>query len=280
MAENLGFQLVEGGAPPCLQAPLFLSCGVVEHGFSTRLGGCSTGPLASLNMAFHTGDQPRRVLENRRRFFNRWGYSIHQLVAAQQVHGTGLVQVGRDDLGRGSTPGSSIPGCDALVTTEPGLVLTAFAADCQLIFLVEPQVPVIALAHAGWRGTLGEIGPRAVEYLAKECGARRERILALLSPAICGRCYRVGEEVARQFAGAGWGEPPYFTPAGEGGCLHLTAINREQLIRAGIRAEHIGDNSWCTSCRPDLFYSYRREGGHTGRMAGFLVLNNSRRRSL
>lgn len=269
-----GFQLYRRGELQYLQAPLLERSGLAVHAFSTRRGGCSEGVLATLNTAFHTGDEYERVWENRRRFLEPWGFRPEDVVAAIQVHGVGIREAGAADRGRGGAPRSFLGEGDALITAVPGLPLTGYAADCLLLFLLAPDVPAVALAHAGWRGTRQNMAGRVVAALQQRYGAEPAAMLAVISPGICGRCYTVDGSVAGQFIEAGWeGRPYLWQAAGDAFHLDLAAINEAQLRRAGIREENLAPGGrWCTSCRPDLFYSYRREKGKTGRMMGFIAL--------
>lgn len=272
--QNKGFRLVRQGELVYLQSSLLEECGVVDHAFSTRLGGCSSGAMLALNTAFHTGDSRECVLENRRRLLSGWGYDLKELVAGIQVHGTGVALVTEKDRGRGAAPGTFLGEYDALVTAAPGVVLTAYAADCFLLYFVEPRLPVIALAHAGWRGTLGGMARLVVEYLREQFAVEPGGLSAAVSPGVCSRCYPVDGAVAERFRDAGWGGEPYLEPApGNRYHLDLSRINAAQLRRAGVREERLAaGHGWCTACRPDLFYSYRRERGVTGRMIGFLAI--------
>jgi len=264
-----------------LQAPLLTKSGLADHAFSTRLGGRSTGKLSSLNTAFHTGDSVENVLENRRLFFGHFDYDYREIVSSVQVHGTGLALFNQSHRGEGALPGSARQKCDALVTTEAGLPLTAYSADCILIYFMSLHKPLVALAHAGWRGTLGNIGAGIVRYLDKLFGVTPGRLLVSLSPAICRNCYLVGSDVAGQFQAAGWDEPAYLEAVeGNKWKLDLMAINFDQLKQAGVNQENLFKSSWCTSCNPNLFYSYRRDRGETGRMIGFIALKNYRRPDL
>lgn len=279
VSTDKGFQLTRRGAA-CLQAPLLERCNLIDHAFSTRLGGCSSGAMSALNTAFHTGDDDENVLENRRRLLKPFGYRPEEIVAGIQVHGTGVTRVTLTERGRGAAPGNFLGETDGLITVEPGLVLTAYAADCQLLFFVEPHIPVIALAHAGWRGALAGMAGLVVAYLQKHFAVEPSNLLAAISPAICPQCYRVDEEVAGCFRDAGWEGGPYLEPDAEGRFkLDLSSINAAQLRDAGIEEDHLVENSWCTACRPDLFYSYRREQGVTGRMMGFLAIKPERSRA-
>lgn len=251
---------------------------MVDHAYSTRLGGCSTGNLASLNTAFHTGDSTENVLENRRRFFEVFGYDHLKLVSAVQVHGTGIALVDQSHRGEGALPESARQVADALVTTEPGLTLTAYSADCMLIYFISRQKSLVALAHAGWRGTLGGIGSNMVCSLDKLFGIKPGLLQVALSPCICRNCYLVNDEVAGQFESAGWNDPACLEKVeADAWKLDLRAINIEQLLRVGIKRENLAGSSWCTACNRDLFYSYRRDSGKTGRMIGFIAIKESGR---
>ncbi len=272
-----GFQLYSRRGLKYLQSPLLAGCGNVVHAFSARAGGCSEGAMASLNTAFHTGDEYSRVRENRRRFLEMWGFHPDEVVAAVQVHGVKIREAGPADRGRGAVPRSFLGEGDALVTAAPDLPLTGYAADCLLLFIAAPDVPAVALAHAGWRGTLQNMAARVTARLQRRFGADSAAMLAAISPGICGRCYTVGRDVAGRFIEAGWRGKPYLWEASGGGFhLDLAAINEAQLRSAGIKPGHLAPGGgWCTFCRSDLFYSYRREKGKTGRMMGLIALRET-----
>lgn len=267
------FKLYNKTTIPYLQSTLLAKSGLVDHGFSTRLGGCSTGPTASLNTAFHTEDSTKNVLENRRRFFDIFNYDYRKTVSATQVHGTDLAVFDSSNHGEGAFPGSTRRECDALITSEKSLPLAAYAADCMLIFIVSPEKPLVALAHAGWRGTLGEIGPAVIDYITKQYRLQPEKLYVALSPAICRDCYQVDPDIANKFVLAGWGDQPYMENQSNGSYkLDLKEINMAQLHRCGVKIDNLDYSSSCTSCHEDLFYSYRRDLGSTGRMIGFAAL--------
>ncbi len=273
---NKSFSLIRRGNLAYLQSPLFKASGLVQHAFSARTGGCSSGNLASLNMAFHTGDRLENVLENRHRFFNLFQADYRQIVSAIQVHGTAIAVFDHNHKGEGALPQSATRSCDALVTTEPGLILSAYAADCQLLYFCALDKPLVALVHAGKQGALGHIGPLVVNYLEEQYHVKPDRLLVAMSPAVCRCCYQVGSEDATLFRQAGWSGQRYLEPAAEDKFkLDLGAINLDQLLTAGIKHDNIAISGLCTSCNPDLFYSYRRDRGKTGRMIGFIVLKSN-----
>lgn len=271
-SEN-GFQLRRQGDLFYLQAPLLAGCDGVIHAFSTRRGGCSKGDMAALNTAFHTDDDTGNVFENRRRFLEPLGFHPNEVIAAIQVHGSRVRRVEAVDRGRGAAPGNFLGEGDALITDLPGLPLTGYAADCLLLFIVDPGVPAVALAHAGRQGTLENMAGAVVAALNSHFNADPARMLVALSPGICGRCYTVERDLAGDFREAGWCKKPYLWEGTPGEFhLDLAAINLRQLLRAGIRPGNLAGCRWCSSCSPALFYSYRRDRGKTGRMMGLIAL--------
>jgi len=272
-----GFKLYKEGELVYLQASVLAASGFVDHAFSTRRGGCSSGAFASLNTGFHVGDSRENVRQNRRIFFEKFNYDYRFIVSSNQVHGTNLKVFDQSNCGEGALPLTARAECDALVTAEPGLPLAAYSADCQLIYFASWQKkPVVALAHAGWRGTLSGIGGKVVCYLKEHFSAHPESIFVALGPAVCRNCYKIDHQAAAQFQSAGWDNSAYMDPAGKGEWnLDLSTINAEQLLQAGVREKNMARNYWCTSCYPELFYSYRREKGITGRMIGFISISTT-----
>jgi polyphenol oxidase len=175
----------------------------------------------------------------------------------KQVHGTHVVRA----------PWSGRPEADAALTDAPGLLVGIETADCLPVLLVDPVRRVAAGAHAGWRGTAAGVARRTVESLVAD-GSRAEDLVAALGPGIGPCCYEVGPELVDAFGPGGEG---FFRPGPRGRPhLDVRAANRAQLLAAGLRAEHISDVDDCTSCRPDLYHSYRKGGQAAGRMINFV----------
>ncbi len=276
LKKDEGFQLYRKDGITYLQAPLLECANLFDHAFSTRIGGCSSGYHATLNTSFHTGDDEKNVLENRRRFFALFNYDYREIVSSNQVHGTDIALTSKADRGQGALPGTTYRHCDALITTEPGLPLAAYSADCMLIYFASDQKPLVALAHAGWRGALGGIAVKVVRFIQDHFALPPESLKTALSPVICRNCYVVDRKVAEQFADGGWDKPAFLESSERGGWhLDLAAINQAQLLGAGIREYNLASVNWCTACRPELFYSYRRDRGVTGRMIGFISIKNT-----
>ena len=209
---------------------------------TTRHGGVSAGPYASLNLSFNVGDEPGAVLENRRRAAAALGARLEDVVVAEQVHGAVATVVGAADRGRGVRPGAAtaVPGTDALATADPGTTLAMLAADCVLVVLYDPVAHVLACAHAGWRGTVAGAAASAVAAM-RSLGSRPADVIAGLGPAIAADRYQVGAEVADAAGRAFAGRAPGVLRATGPGQWHMDmwAANRLVLQDAGVPAAQI-----------------------------------------
>ncbi|HVM55686.1 MAG TPA: polyphenol oxidase family protein [Acidimicrobiales bacterium] len=222
-----------------------LEDGGVSAVVTERGGGVSTGPYASLNLGLHVGDDPAAVVENRRRAAALVGAGLDDLVFCNQTHGREVVVVTNADRGRGArTADDAIPGADALVTTDPAVALVVMVADCVPIVLADLDARVLACVHAGWRGTVARVVEATVDVMVGE-GARRDRILALLGPAVPPERYQVGPDVA-DAAAACFGANldrvllPDDTEAADDRWRFDLWTGNELLLRAaGIPTEHV-----------------------------------------
>jgi polyphenol oxidase len=216
--------------------------GPYEVVFSTREGGVSEGPYASLNLGRLTGDDVRRVDENRRRLCAEIGADLSALALNRQVHST---LVHRAAAGARGEPG------DGLWTEERDLPVLAMAADCLPIALVraDEAAPAVAVVHAGWRGLLAGIARVGVETLGG-------RVRAAIGPAIGPCCYEVGPEVAEPF------RETFGADVLHGDNLDLWESADRALRRAGVDEIHRVD--LCTACDADRFFSHRRTGKPRG----------------
>ena len=253
--------------------PEIEALGIVSHGFTTRLGGVSEGPFATLNMGFHVGDDPCRVRENRRLALSAIGALEDALVAGEQVHGDAVAVVGPEDRGRDWSRWSpGIPSTDCLVTASPGVVLSCYVADCVPVFLVHETGRAVGLVHAGWRGVARRAPMKAVETLCRAFNLKPDDLLAGIGPSIGACCYEVGPEVAEACQAAAK-SAEVVRPARDGRLrLDLKEACRKELEMAGLAPGSIFVSTLCTSCRCDLFFSYRAARGTTGRMAALIFI--------
>jgi polyphenol oxidase len=257
----------------------------IVHGFSTRIGGASKlGNKSGLNLGFTDWDKRTAVEKNRKSFASALGANKMQMVALKQIHSDVIHRIDR-------IPAEALRG-DALITNTPGILLSVQTADCVPILLADKRGRAIAAIHAGWRGTVARIVAKTVGRMQMEFGIEPADILAAIGPAI-GQCsYEVGSDVAKQFASQfgtarDWFDGPYervidddapnplkwllMTPPGHDPPLptvnlDLIAANRWQLKDAGVPDKNVSAANLCTACNTNLFFSYRRESGGTGRL--------------
>jgi len=250
-------------------------CGGIRHGASTRLGGVSEGCYRALNLGLHVGDDAKNVVENRKRFLGALGMDAARLVTARQVHGTRVTVVGDEDSGRGAFEhDTAVPGTDALVTSSLDLPVMILVADCVPILLYDPAKKVAGLAHGSWRGTMNGIGGATVAVMRDQFGSDPADMIACLGPSIGPCCYEVGGDVFELFSAVRARVVDEIFKKQENGKvkLDLWEANRLELIEAGVEPGNIEIAGICTSCKKDLFYSYRAEQGLTGRLGVALML--------
>ncbi len=268
------------------------------HGFSTRPGGVSVlesqppgRPRAEkvLNLGYTDWDRRERVDENRRHFTKALGQAETPLVTLQQIHS----DVSHVVL----HPLAQPPKGDAAATSSPGLLLAIQTADCIPILLVDPRHRAVAAIHAGWRGTRARIAAKTLGRMQMEFSTRPADVLAAIGPGISQCCYEVGPDVVKEFAAQfpqarSWFEgpfdalasgedpnplpwltmmPPGHEPPPPRCYLDLKAANAAMLSDAGVSPKNIFVSDLCTSCRPDLFFSYRREH-FTGRLLSTIAI--------
>jgi len=214
-----------------------------EVAVTTRHGGVSRAPYDSLNFGLHVGDDPADVASNRRLAAGAFGVDLSRLVFARQVHGAGVAVVGSDDAGRGVAAESDAVGdADVLVTTTPGVTLVIMVADCVPLALVDPTAGVLAVVHAGWRGTAAGVVGAALETMV-ELGAARRHTHAWIGPAVAPTRYQVSDDVRRaldEAVGPAPLDPAVAQPDGPGHWLiDLVAANDQHLRLGGVPAEHI-----------------------------------------
>lgn len=245
-------------------------------GFSTRKGGVSSPPFDSFNCALHVGDRKEDVLANRRRLADRWGFSLKEMVCPEQIHKDALYKVKGEDKGRGSLrEEDAIPATDGIYTDRPGIFLTSFYADCVPLYVIDAKNKGVGLAHAGWRGTVLEIGPKLVRRFRREFESSLDDILVVVGPAIGPCCYEVDDRVVDALSSLlPDGEKEKCIIPKEYGKyrIDLKKINAVLMEKEGIPPSNIFMSKLCTACHPDLFYSYRRDKGKTGRMASFIAI--------
>ena len=171
----------------------------VFHGFSTRNGGVSREPYASLNLGLSRDEPKENILRNFRILCDAFGLDFEKLVIVNHEHGSNVIRVDSSHCGRGLYR-EPLPFCDGLITDDPNVVLVTAHADCGAVFLYDKKRRSIGLAHAGWKGTLKRVGTELVRSMQTAFGTKAEDLIAATGPCICFDCFEVGIEIGRQFA--------------------------------------------------------------------------------
>lgn len=241
---------------------------------TTRAGGVSVGPYASLNLGRSAGDDPAAVAENRSRFAAAlpaapgWVSQVHGIRVARRDRTAG---VGNDSAATSGTAATPVE-ADAVVTFAPDLPCTVLTADCMPVLFCDDDGSRVAAAHAGWRGLAAGVLEATVAALEAEPAS----LMAWLGPAIGPEAFEVGEDVLAAFEGARTDPEKHFRAGGIAGPTatgadgsprwrcDLYGLARDALAAVGVERVHGG--GYCTYTDRDRFFSYRRDGV-TGRMA-------------
>jgi len=240
----------------------------VPHCFTTRLGGVSSGHLASLNIGAHRGDAPENVKRNYEILAGALGFETSNLVLTRQVHTDMIRPVTRRDAA--GLDHSAYPACDALITNDPGTALVVFTADCTPILLHDPVTGAVGAVHAGWRGTAADIAGKAVKAMASTYGCDPKNIRAAIGPNIGQCCFETDPDVPEAMLDTyGNAAKEYIRPAGIKSYVNLKGLNALSLRNAGVA--QIAISSACTACEPDRFWSHRVTRGVRGSQGAIIV---------
>ena len=248
----------------------------INHAFSTKLGGVSTGEFTSMNLAFNRGDDIDAVTENYKRFCKATGFDFDTLVASAQGHNTVVRKVTKEDCGIGITKPRDIQSVDALVTNQPNVTLVTYYADCTPIFFVDKVKKVIALAHAGWRGTVGKICKNVIDTMVNDYNCNTADIICCVGPAISKCCYEIDKTCYDEFVKSQLDIEKIMTDKSNGKYMaDLLETNRQILISSGVPKENIIISDVCTKCNSELLWSHRATNGHRGTMCAFMCINDN-----
>lgn len=295
----------ERGGTRYVQFALFQQFPELVHGSFTRHGGYSVSPHRGMNVSVSNDDSFENVLRNRLQALESLGIDRYPCATAWMIHSADVAMLDGDDWDdwKDDWPYRSYMidereliwttrprrKADAIITQRRGVALAMSSADCAPLLFYDPIQSVIALTHAGWRGTARGIGAATVNAMCEQFGCQPQHIYAGVGPTIGACCYEVTEEVRLLFQG----EKQFETlPTQEGYRnlirdsavfriveladrslrLDLWETNRNQLLLAGLLPEHIEVSGICTSCQQEHFYSYRAEHGKTGRFPSILAL--------
>jgi YfiH family protein len=218
--------------------------------FSTRVGGVSEGPYESLNLGILTGDDPERVVENRRRLARELAIDADRARMAWQRHGRDVLKAAPEGILK---PGTQHSACDGFWSDEPGQGMMLVTADCLPVAIAraDGRRPALAVLHVGWKGLLGGIVASGVDALGEG------QLAAAIGPGIGPCCYEVGPDVAEPY------EARFGREVLSDGKLDLWRATERALNEAGVG--EVERTDLCSFCHPELFFSHRRDRGTTGR---------------
>ena len=242
-----GYWRREAGGLRIYQSPLLAAFAELRHGFFTRQGGASLSPYRSLNLSLTVGDRREAVAENRRLVQQEMG--LTGLAGATQEHGRREAVVAGNPAG---LAGEMEVAADILLTDRPGVGLLIKQADCQAVVFYDPGRRVVANVHCGWRGQVQNVLAAAVMRLRERFGCHAAELYAAVSPSL-GPCCAEFSHFRQEFPPEFWPyqvRPNYFD---------LWRLSRDQLLAAGLQAEHLDLAGLCTRCAAAEFFSYRRD---------------------
>ncbi|WP_299086977.1 peptidoglycan editing factor PgeF [uncultured Metabacillus sp.] len=245
-------------------------------GFTIKSGGVSSDAYSTLNLGLHVQDQPEKVVQNREILASKLSFPTKNWVFAEQIHSTHIEKVSIQDRGRGLTAyKDGLSGSDGLYTKDDGVMLSLCFADCVPLYFIAPEKHLIGLAHAGWKGTVNDIGGEMVRKWINEEDADPKNIKVAIGPAIGHCCYIVDDKVISAFNKIVIKKysVPYRSVSDGQYTLDLKQLNKYLLLESGVKEENITISQQCTSCENDLFFSHRRDAGKTGRMLSFIGIN-------
>ncbi len=250
----------------CLRSRALTEAGF-RHGFSLRHGGASGPPFSGLNLARNLGDEPGAVEENYRRLAAEVGYPAERLYEVSQVHGNELA------IAEDGVPPERFRAreADALLALSVGQAVGIRVADCVPILVADPDTGAVLAIHAGWRGVVAEVVPRAIAHLEQRTGTRAQAFLAAIGPHIGPDAFEVGEEVAYALAQAIPEDSAVVIARAPRPHVDLGRAVRAQLARAGLRAAHVDSVGGCTYSDAHRFFSFRRDGKAAGRHLAAIV---------
>lgn len=232
----------------------------INHFFSTRIGGVSTGEYSSLNLGIYTEDNEENIKNNFKGLLEASGFKSKKVFHLRQIHGNDFCVVNNDNVNE--LNGSE---GDAIITSTPGIAIGVLTADCVPILIVDVKNKIVSAIHAGWKGTNKLIVEKVLKHMINIMGSDPKDIVGAIGPSIGACCFEVGEEVGNKFSNRIIKSNKYF--------VDLKKENLDQMVRCGVNQKNVMISEFCTKCNEDLFYSYRRDNSVTGRLGAFIEIN-------
>lgn len=233
------------------------------HGVTTK----SAQYPFSFSLALHTGEEKKMIVDNRKKLSTFLDCEdTFYFVVANQTHSDHIKVIKEQETKGWNTLEDAIANCDALITDCKNVMLTVLTADCVPVLLYDEKREMVAVVHAGWKGTSSQIVLKTVQKMIEEFASDPCDIVAGIAPSIGKCCYEVGEDVAKHF----FTIPKAFYKVGKKYMLDLPYANKQQLLDGGLKEEHIEMSHICTACEVNTFFSYRKEQGCSGRFMSII----------
>jgi len=245
----------------------------IAHFCTDREGGASMGNYASFNMSPFTGDNQGDYSKNKSVLCEKYGIDPNKLIIPHQTHGTDILEIDESFLKLPvSLKSKTLDGIDALFTSIPKICIGITTADCVPLIFFDPQKQVVAVAHAGWRGTCGRIGEKTIQTLIDTYHCNPVDIRIIIGPSISVNAYEVGKEVADNFEKAGFELSKIIIRKNGSYFLDLWKANQLSVDSTGVIPENIEISGFCTFTEHERFFSARRLGIKSGRMLSGIML--------
>ncbi len=236
----------------------------ITHAFTSKDGGISQAPYATLNLAFHVGDKNSDIEYNHQLLAQKLNYNKDSLIHMKQIHSSKVHIIEKNDTFDNPKE------CDALITNKKNIPLMVMVADCAPVLFYDPFNEVIAVAHAGRAGAFQNIVKNVLDIFVQKYNSEVKNIYVSVGANIQQCCYEVGSEIAHEVKQL---QIEYALKEQEKSFfLSINAILQKQLLKEGVRKEHIEFADECTCCNNKKYFSYRAHGV-TGRFCGIIYLN-------
>lgn len=244
----------------------------INHAYSTRLGGVSKNEFKSLNFGYKTNDNIEFIDKNYDIFCETMNIKKHNLALTSQIHEDKIAIVTTQNMTK-SNNFTQFDQTDGLITNEPNVGLITFHADCAVIYLIDIKQKVIGLAHAGWRGTVKNIAGKLVQNFINFYKSSPENIVAALGPCIQSCCFEVDKSLLKHFYSLNIPETYIHNSSNNNKIkIDLLQVNKELLVKSGLKPENIFKSDVCTMCSHELLFSHRATNGKRGANIAYIIL--------
>jgi YfiH family protein len=252
---------------------LFEKQNEIAHFCTSREGGVSVGNYASFNLSPFSGDNPENFNQNKQILCSEFGIEPDRLIIPFQTHGTEIREIDQTFFQLSEEEKANLlNSVDALITRTRNVCIGVTTADCVPLTFFDPVQQVIAVAHAGWRGTCARISEKTVQAMIEKYNSSASDILVAIGPSISVNVYEVGKELIESFETAGFETEQIFENRNNSIFLDLWKANQLSLEKAGILPQNIEIARICTFTEHERFFSARRLGIKSGRMLSGIML--------